>query len=165
MSSAEAVYGKGSSVNPLPTTSRVGWSAGMTNSFTNQNNKSALSQATAAAAGSKIPSLVQNHTGTPTSNGKSIKGDNVTGETWYSQTASRAVNQALGRIIRHKNDWGAIFLLDDRFERESQKKHLSSWIRPSSENSSRFFSVPSVIPGISLYQYPCGERTQRRYLR
>ena len=36
------------------------------------------------------------------------------GSGWYMQSASRAVNQALGRIIRHKNDWGAIFLLDDR---------------------------------------------------
>ena len=37
------------------------------------------------------------------------------GSGWYNQGASRAVNQAVGRIIRHKNDWGAIFLLDDRY--------------------------------------------------
>jgi hypothetical protein len=38
----------------------------------------------------------------------------LTGQSWYTQSASRAVNQCLGRIIRHKNDWGAVFLLDDR---------------------------------------------------
>jgi Helicase C-terminal domain len=36
------------------------------------------------------------------------------GQAWYNQSASRAVNQAVGRVIRHKNDWGAIFFLDDR---------------------------------------------------
>jgi hypothetical protein len=39
----------------------------------------------------------------------------LSGQMWYNQTASRAVNQAMGRVIRHKNDWGAIFLLDDRW--------------------------------------------------
>lgn len=39
----------------------------------------------------------------------------LTGQMWYQQSASRAVNQALGRVIRHKYDWGAIFLLDERY--------------------------------------------------
>jgi hypothetical protein len=38
-----------------------------------------------------------------------------TGEMWYKQSASRAVNQCLGRVIRHCKDWGAIFLFDERF--------------------------------------------------
>jgi hypothetical protein len=29
----------------------------------------------------------------------------LSGGDWYSQQALRAVNQALGRVIRHKNDW------------------------------------------------------------
>ena len=39
----------------------------------------------------------------------------LTGEAWYSQQASRAVNQAIGRVIRHRHDYGAIILCDDRF--------------------------------------------------
>lgn len=39
----------------------------------------------------------------------------LSGQEWYGQSALRAVNQAIGRIIRHKNDWGAVFLLDERF--------------------------------------------------
>lgn len=39
----------------------------------------------------------------------------LTGETWYTQQASRAVNQAIGRVIRHRHDYGAIILCDDRF--------------------------------------------------
>lgn len=44
----------------------------------------------------------------------SISQSKLTGQMWYQQSACRAVNQALGRVIRHKNDWGAIFLLDER---------------------------------------------------
>ncbi|KAK4479624.1 hypothetical protein RD792_015150 [Penstemon davidsonii] len=38
----------------------------------------------------------------------------LTGEEWYSQQASRAVNQAVGRVIRHQHDYGAIILCDER---------------------------------------------------
>jgi len=51
------------------------------------------------------------------------------GKAWYDQSASRAVNQAIGRVIRHRKDWGAIFLLDDRFLKDSQKAQLSGWVR------------------------------------
>lgn len=55
----------------------------------------------------------------------------LNGSGWYIQSASRAVNQALGRIIRHKKDWGAIFLMDDRFLGDGQISNLSKWIRPA----------------------------------
>jgi fanconi anemia group J protein len=55
----------------------------------------------------------------------------LSGDMWYEIQASRAINQALGRCIRHKNDWGAILLIDDRFFSQSDKysKGLSKWIR------------------------------------
>ena len=40
----------------------------------------------------------------------------LTGEAWYSQQATRAVNQAMGRVIRHMHDYGAIILADERFK-------------------------------------------------
>ncbi|KAL6568135.1 Regulator of telomere elongation helicase 1 [Orobanche hederae] len=39
----------------------------------------------------------------------------LTGEEWYTQQASRAVNQAVGRVIRHQHDYGAIIFCDERF--------------------------------------------------
>ena len=39
----------------------------------------------------------------------------LTGDQWYTQQALRAVNQGMGRVIRHRNDYGAIILCDDRF--------------------------------------------------
>lgn len=41
-------------------------------------------------------------------------GNRLSGREWYNQAAIKAVNQAVGRIIRHKKDWGAVFLLDER---------------------------------------------------
>jgi Fanconi anemia group J protein len=44
----------------------------------------------------------------------------------------RALNQALGRCIRHKGDWGAILLVDDRFAKTPRYvNQLSKWARSS----------------------------------
>ncbi|KAI8811722.1 helicase C-terminal domain-containing protein [Cladochytrium replicatum] len=54
----------------------------------------------------------------------------LAGAEWYKQQASRAVNQAIGRVIRHRNDFGAILLCDERFAQPSNINQLPVWIRP-----------------------------------
>ncbi|CAN9508127.1 unnamed protein product [Ophioblennius macclurei] len=54
----------------------------------------------------------------------------LSGQEWYRQQAFRAVNQAIGRVIRHKEDFGAIFLCDQRFKNADVRAHLPSWVRP-----------------------------------
>jgi Fanconi anemia group J protein len=54
----------------------------------------------------------------------------LNGNLWYDKQAYRALNQALGRCIRHRHDWGAIILLERRFHYESNINGLSKWIRP-----------------------------------
>ncbi|XP_033607674.1 regulator of telomere elongation helicase 1 homolog isoform X3 [Cryptotermes secundus] len=54
----------------------------------------------------------------------------LTADEWYLLEATRAVNQAIGRVIRHKDDYGAILLCDQRFQGLSFKAALSSWVRP-----------------------------------
>lgn len=54
--------------------------------------------------------------------------DSLSGAEWYNQQAIRAVNQSIGRVIRHRYDFGCAILLDDRFESESKK--LSRWLLP-----------------------------------
>lgn len=46
----------------------------------------------------------------------------LSGQEWYSQQATRAVNQAMGRVIRHRHDYGAIILADERFKVSSLHK-------------------------------------------
>jgi chromosome transmission fidelity protein 1 len=43
----------------------------------------------------------------------------------------RSVNQAIGRVIRHKDDWASIILMDERYEQERIKSKLPSWIKES----------------------------------
>ena len=49
---------------------------------------------------------------------------------WYIQQAIRAVNQAIGRVIRHKGDFGAILLCDERFGQLQHQQGLSQWLQP-----------------------------------
>ncbi|CAF0719384.1 unnamed protein product [Brachionus calyciflorus] len=51
------------------------------------------------------------------------------GTLWYNQQTYRAVNQAIGRVIRHKNDYGAILLCDERFSQMSSISQLPGWMR------------------------------------
>ncbi|XP_028741083.1 regulator of telomere elongation helicase 1 isoform X5 [Peromyscus leucopus] len=57
-------------------------------------------------------------------------GQCLSGQEWYQQQASRAVNQAIGRVIRHRHDYGAIFLCDHRFAYADARAQLPSWVRP-----------------------------------
>lgn len=53
----------------------------------------------------------------------------LTGDEWYVQQAMRAVNQAMGRVIRHKRDYGAILLCDERFKQEVRENmHELIWV-------------------------------------
>ena len=54
----------------------------------------------------------------------------INGNVWYSQQASKAINQALGRVIRHRHDFGVLMLCDERFAEPAMKQRLSTWIRP-----------------------------------
>lgn len=60
------------------------------------------------------------------------------GEDWYSLEATRAVNQAIGRVIRHRNDYGAIFLLDSRFSNPRVINQMSKWLRNQIKVSNNF---------------------------
>ncbi|XP_057365993.1 Fanconi anemia group J protein-like [Daphnia carinata] len=56
----------------------------------------------------------------------------LSGSEWYEIQAFRALNQALGRCIRHRADWGAILLVDDRFAKTPRYvNQLSKWVRSS----------------------------------
>tara|TARA_B110000971_G_C19890008_1_gene444838 strand:+ start:172 stop:546 length:375 start_codon:yes stop_codon:yes gene_type:complete len=56
--------------------------------------------------------------------------ESISGSTWYLQQAHRAINQAVGRVIRHKFDYGVVLLLDIRFNETSTTSNLSKWLRP-----------------------------------
>lgn len=65
----------------------------------------------------------------------------MTGQDWYSLEASRAVNQAIGRVIRHAKDYGAILLLDTRFNSPKIRSQMSLWLRNRIAVANKFGDV------------------------
>lgn len=56
----------------------------------------------------------------------------------------RAVNQAAGRVIRHKDDYGVVFLLDHKYF--SKISALSQWLR-------KYMSPPAACTHEKLVQF------------
>ena len=57
----------------------------------------------------------------------------------------RAVNQALGRVIRHRNDYGIIYLVDIRYEMDKRISNLlPQWSKNSIQNYENFQSLLEV---------------------
>lgn len=85
----------------------------------------------------------------------------LSGSEWYRQQAFRALNQAIGRCIRHRNDWGAVCLVDERFAQKGERLNLSQCAHaPARRLSSR---------SAGCCDRPCcsaaGERVPSRMLR
>uniref|UniRef100_A0A3Q1CTR9 Regulator of telomere elongation helicase 1 n=1 Tax=Amphiprion ocellaris TaxID=80972 RepID=A0A3Q1CTR9_AMPOC len=94
----------------------------------------------------------------------------LSGQEWYRQQAFRAVNQAIGRVIRHKEDYGAIFLCDQRFRNSDVRAQLPSWVRPHVRlyegfgnvvrDVSQFFRVAQKMVGCKSCGTACLPDTQ-----
>ncbi|KAM6403059.1 Fanconi anemia group J protein [Rhynochetos jubatus] len=76
----------------------------------------------------------------------------LSGSQWYEIQAYRALNQALGRCIRHRNDWGALILVDDRFRNNPNKyiTGLSKWIRQQIQHHEKFGSALESLQAFAI---------------
>ena len=82
------------------------------------------------------------------------------GNEWYQQQAARAINQAVGRVIRHRNDYGAIILADYRFKRPLNKSNISKWLQNYIVNIDNFGILARDLK--NFYQN-CQNKYQRFY--
>ncbi|WBW72840.1 ATP-dependent DNA helicase Chl1 [Schizosaccharomyces osmophilus] len=57
---------------------------------------------------------------------------------FYENTCLRAVNQSIGRAIRHQRDYACILLLDHRYNRPSIRSKLPGWLQEHLEVPSQF---------------------------
>ena len=83
----------------------------------------------------------------------------LNGNAWYKQEAWRPLNQALGRVIRHKDDYGALIFLDCRFEENQHYQHISPWIQPSFTLRKR--GGPRVASEALKEFFPCSDESVR----
>jgi chromosome transmission fidelity protein 1 len=56
--------------------------------------------------------------------------ESTSGRAYYENLCMRAVNQCIGRSIRHRNDYAGILLVDHRYGKENIRKQLPGWLQP-----------------------------------
>ena len=69
----------------------------------------------------------------------------TTGRDYYENLTIRAVNQAIGRSIRHAKDYAVIVLLDGRYTQQRVKSKLPGWISEKIATSSSTSSSSSSV--------------------
>ncbi|EAS07112.2 DNA repair helicase (rad3) (macronuclear) [Tetrahymena thermophila SB210] len=67
------------------------------------------------------------------------------GNDYYENLCMKSVNQAIGRSIRHKDDYSVILLIDQRFSQEKNINRLSSWIKKRVKPAHSFESTKKNI--------------------
>uniref|UniRef100_A0A0K2UK35 DNA 5'-3' helicase n=1 Tax=Lepeophtheirus salmonis TaxID=72036 RepID=A0A0K2UK35_LEPSM len=70
------------------------------------------------------------------------------GNSYYENSCMKAVNQSIGRAIRHGNDYATIILADHRYSRGNIHELLPGWIRDKVWNSDKF---GPVVPRIRQF--------------
>ena len=81
----------------------------------------------------------------------------LSGDQWYSQQAFRALNQAVGRCLRHRADHGAILLADDRYAHGANGdlcRHLPKWLRPATRKCASFEESKRGVRAFSTREPP-----------
>lgn len=70
------------------------------------------------------------------------------GKEWYILDAIRTANQAMGRVIRHKLDYGAMLLCDGRYKKN--QNHISPWIR-ARLNRQKSYTFSEIVEELPLF--------------
>ena len=70
---------------------------------------------------------------------------------FYENACMRAVNQSIGRAIRHKGDYASILLLDRRYKTPRVESKLPGWIRQGMEKGQKDRDFQDVIVGLRTF--------------
>jgi chromosome transmission fidelity protein 1 len=83
----------------------------------------------------------------------SSEGNGITGQTYYHNLCMRAVNQSIGRAIRHGNDYAAVILADARYASEERVwQGLPTWLRGDDRKQSTSFGQTMLDLGTFFKQ-------------
>lgn len=74
------------------------------------------------------------------------------GQMYYENLCMKAVNQSIGRAIRHQNDYASIILLDRRYLKTSVQKKLPTWIGSDIKQIDNF---GSCLPRLKQFYDSC----------
>ena len=77
-----------------------------------------------------------------------VSSDFISGNEWYEIQAFRSLNQAIGRCLRHRFDWGAILLIDSRYTYERNLAKISKWVR---QKVQKFTKFEALLEGLGSF--------------
>lgn len=63
----------------------------------------------------------------------------------------KAVNQSIGRSVRHKQDYASVLLLDKRYQRDNVRNALPKWLQPSLQIHTKFGTAFSQLHKVLKY--------------
>ncbi|BES92585.1 HELICc2 [Nesidiocoris tenuis] len=67
------------------------------------------------------------------------------GQEYYENCCMKAVNQCIGRAVRHKNDFATVLLLDRRYQATNHVQLLPKWISASLQIQNKFGPVLGLL--------------------
>ena len=67
----------------------------------------------------------------------SSKGESA-GRAYYENTCWKAINQSIGRAIRHRGDYACLLLIDKRYSRTNISSKLPHWLANSFHQMNKF---------------------------
>jgi len=73
------------------------------------------------------------------------------GRDLYENSCMRAVNQSIGRAIRHQNDYACILLLDRRYSSNRIKEKLPGWIRQGLRQSTTREPFTEIVNSLRVF--------------
>lgn len=78
-------------------------------------------------------------------------GGKIAGREFSENACMRAVNQSIGRAIRHRNDFASIILLDRRYQIPRIANKLPGWIKQGMMQNSREGRFADVIDSLGAF--------------
>ena len=80
------------------------------------------------------------------------------GTEYYQNLCMRAVNQSIGRAIRHVNDYAAVLLVDQRYTSDAAvRAKLPRWMTPSTAAPPSFGDLVRELRAFFARHQPEGE--------
>lgn len=64
---------------------------------------------------------------------------------YYENLCMKAVNQCIGRAIRHINDYATVLLIDERYQQERIKEKLPNWIQMALRTPNNFGACQGML--------------------
>ena len=82
---------------------------------------------------------------------KAVAASKQAARDFYENACMRAVNQSIGRAIRHQNDYASIILVDRRFGTERIRNKLPGWIRGGMVEGSEAKGLQGLMGALSTF--------------